>query len=228
MNLMRIGRPGQARPAVLLPEGTAVDASPVAADDDTVLVASGGLDTLARAVADRRLEPCRRTGLRAARPTDCAPPKIVCVGLNDADHARESGQTLPSEPSIFLKAPDTLVGPNDDVLIPRRSTKTDDEVELGVMIGRVVRYLADPSLADEHVAGCCVSRDVSEREFQLERGGQWDKGKSCETVNPSAMAGHARGGRRPAAAFPAHHPCRWRVTPGRLHQDTAFGVDDLV
>jgi len=94
--------------------------------------------------------------LRAARPTDCAPPKIVCVGLNDADHARESGQTLPWEPSILLKAPDTLAGPNDDVLIPRRSTKTDDEVELGVMIGRVVRYLADPSspTSTSPAAGC--------------------------------------------------------------------------
>jgi 2,4-diketo-3-deoxy-L-fuconate hydrolase len=119
MRLMRVGPPGQERPAVLLPDGTAVDASPVAADYDTVFFASGGLDDLARAVEDRRLEPLSADRIEGRLgPPIARPPKIVCVGLNYADHARESGQTLPSEPSIFLKAPYTLVGPNDDVLIP--------------------------------------------------------------------------------------------------------------
>jgi 2-keto-4-pentenoate hydratase/2-oxohepta-3-ene-1,7-dioic acid hydratase in catechol pathway len=229
MRLMRVGPPGQERPAVLLPDGTAVDASPVAADYDTVFFASGGLDDLARAVEDRRLEPLSADRIEGRLgPPIARPPKIVCVGLNYADHARESGQTLPSEPSIFLKAPYTLVGPNDDVLIPRRSTKTDYEVELGVVIGRVARYLADPSLADEHVAGYCVSNDVSEREFQLERGGQWDKGKSCETFNPLG----------PWLVTPEEVGDPWRLqltarVDGELRQDgctkdMAFGVDYLV
>ena len=110
--------------------------------------------------------------------------KIVCIGLNYADHAAETGATPPPEPILFLKAPDTVVGPADDVLIPRLSTKTDYEVELAVVIGTTARYLASPDEADGYIAGYAISNDVSEREFQLERGGQWDKGKNCETFNP--------------------------------------------
>jgi 2-keto-4-pentenoate hydratase/2-oxohepta-3-ene-1,7-dioic acid hydratase in catechol pathway len=216
MKLMRVGPPGHERPAVVLPDGTAVDASPVTADYDTVFFASGGLDDLARAVEDQRLEPLSANWIaRRLGPPTARPPKIVCVGLNYADHARESGQTLPSEPSIFLKAPYTLVGPNDDVLIPRRSTKTDYEVELGVVIGRVARYLADPSLADEHIAGYCVSNDVSEREFQLERGASGTRASPARRSTPRAIAGHARGGRRPR---------RLQLTArvdGELRQDAA-------
>jgi 2-keto-4-pentenoate hydratase/2-oxohepta-3-ene-1,7-dioic acid hydratase in catechol pathway len=112
------------------------------------------------------------------------PGKIVCVGLNYRDHARETGAQLPAEPVLFLKGTDTMIGPNDDVLVPRGSEKTDWEVELGVVIGRRARYLASPDEARQHVLGYAVSHDVSERAFQLERGGQWDKGKSCETFNP--------------------------------------------
>jgi 2-keto-4-pentenoate hydratase/2-oxohepta-3-ene-1,7-dioic acid hydratase in catechol pathway len=226
---MRVGPPGRERPAVLLPDGTAVDASPVAADYDTDFFAGGGLAALARAVEDRRLEPLPANRVHGRLgPPIARPPKIVCVGLNYADHARESGQALPSEPSIFLKAPYTLVGPEDDVLIPRGSTKTDYEVELGVVIGRAARYLDDPSLAEEHVAGYCVSNDVSEREFQLERGGQWDKGKSCETFNPLG----------PWLVTPEEvgDPRRLQLTTrvdGDLRQDgctkdMVFGVDYLV
>jgi 2-keto-4-pentenoate hydratase/2-oxohepta-3-ene-1,7-dioic acid hydratase in catechol pathway len=110
--------------------------------------------------------------------------KIVCVGLNYRDHARETGAAPPEEPILFLKSPDTVVGPEDDVLIPRNSRKTDWEVELAVVIGSEARYLAGPDDALAYVAGYAVSNDVSEREFQLERGGQWDKGKNCETFNP--------------------------------------------
>ncbi|MEO6125518.1 MAG: fumarylacetoacetate hydrolase family protein [Ilumatobacteraceae bacterium] len=112
------------------------------------------------------------------------PPKIVCIGLNDRHHAIETGAEIPAEPIIFMKAHNTIVGPDDRLLIPKRSTKTDWEVELGVIIGSTARYLADEAAAQRCIAGYVLSHDVSEREFQLERGGQWDKGKSCETFNP--------------------------------------------
>jgi 2-keto-4-pentenoate hydratase/2-oxohepta-3-ene-1,7-dioic acid hydratase in catechol pathway len=122
-------------------------------------------------------------------PTVFAPPlerigKIVCVGLNYVDHAEETGATLPAEPILFMKAPDTVVGPDDDVLIPRNSVKTDYEVELAIVIGATARYLGSPDDATACIAGYAISNDVSEREFQIERGGQWDKGKNSETFNP--------------------------------------------
>ena len=108
----------------------------------------------------------------------------MCIGLNYVDHAAETGATPPAEPVLFMKAPDTVVGPQDGVLIPRRSVKTDYEVELAVVLGATARYLESPQQARAYVAGFAVSNDVSEREFQTERGGQWDKGKNCETFNP--------------------------------------------
>ncbi|MGH3262502.1 MAG: fumarylacetoacetate hydrolase family protein, partial [Trebonia sp.] len=125
----------------------------------------------------------------AETPARYAPPladigKIVCIGLNYSDHAAETGAVPPPEPIIFMKAPDTVVGPDDDVLIPRRSAKTDYEVELAVVLGSTARYLGSPHEARSCVAGFAISNDVSEREFQIERGGQWDKGKNCETFNP--------------------------------------------
>jgi 2-keto-4-pentenoate hydratase/2-oxohepta-3-ene-1,7-dioic acid hydratase in catechol pathway len=110
--------------------------------------------------------------------------KIVCIGLNYRDHATETGAPIPDEPIVFLKTADTVVGPDDQVLIPRRSTKTDWEVELAVVIGARASYLSGPADAPGCIAGYAISHDVSEREFQLERGGQWDKGKNCETFNP--------------------------------------------
>jgi 2-keto-4-pentenoate hydratase/2-oxohepta-3-ene-1,7-dioic acid hydratase in catechol pathway len=110
--------------------------------------------------------------------------KIVCIGLNYLAHAAETGVPPPAEPVVFMKAPDTVVGPQDDVLIPRKSAKTDYEVELAVVLGATARYLASPDEAQACVAGFAISNDVSEREFQIERGGQWDKGKNCETFNP--------------------------------------------
>jgi 2-keto-4-pentenoate hydratase/2-oxohepta-3-ene-1,7-dioic acid hydratase in catechol pathway len=183
MRLVRIGPRGRERPAVLLPDGTAADATTVTAEYDPAFFARGGPGELARALEAGRLEPFDPAGQRIGPPI-ARPPKIVCIGLNDADHARESGQPIPDEPTIFLKAPYTVVGPDDGVLIPPGSKKTDYEVELGVVIGRQARYLAEPGQAGDHIAGYCISNDVSEREFQLERGGQWDKGKSCETFNP--------------------------------------------
>jgi 2-keto-4-pentenoate hydratase/2-oxohepta-3-ene-1,7-dioic acid hydratase in catechol pathway len=112
------------------------------------------------------------------------PGKIVCVGLNYRDHAAETGAAIPAEPILFLKTPDTVVGPDDRVLVPRASTKTDYEVELAVVIGQTARYLDSVAAARACIAGFAISHDVSEREFQTERGGQWDKGKNCETFNP--------------------------------------------
>ena len=110
--------------------------------------------------------------------------KIVCIGLNYVDHIWETRAETPVEPVLFLKTPDTIVGPDDTVLIPRGSQKTDWEVELAVIMGTEARYLSSPDVAMSTVAGFAISNDVSEREFQLERGGQWDKGKNCETFNP--------------------------------------------
>ncbi|MEP7089772.1 MAG: fumarylacetoacetate hydrolase family protein [Nocardioidaceae bacterium] len=110
--------------------------------------------------------------------------KVVCIGLNYRDHAEETGAQPPAEPVMFLKTPDTIVGPDDEVLVPRRSVKTDYEVELAVVIGAEARYLADEAAAAALIGGYALSNDVSEREFQTERGGQWDKGKNCETFNP--------------------------------------------
>jgi 2-keto-4-pentenoate hydratase/2-oxohepta-3-ene-1,7-dioic acid hydratase in catechol pathway len=123
------------------------------------------------------------TSLRIGAPV-AAPQKIVCVGQNYIRHVQESGAEVPTEPVLFMKSPGTLVGPNDTVLIPRKSHKTDWEIELAVVVGRRARYIESPEDALAHVAGYAISNDVSEREFQLERGGQWDKGKNCETFNP--------------------------------------------
>jgi 2-keto-4-pentenoate hydratase/2-oxohepta-3-ene-1,7-dioic acid hydratase in catechol pathway len=182
MRLARVGPVGRERPVVLDADGSHWDASVVTSDIDGPFLASDGPERLQEALAAGRLpaiEEPFRYGAAVARPG-----KIVCIGLNYRDHAAEIGAELPTEPVVFLKAPNTIVGPTDPVRIPRRSTKTDYEVELGVVIGRTARYLDSPDDAALVIAGYAVSNDVSEREFQLERGGLWDKGKSCETFNP--------------------------------------------
>jgi 2-keto-4-pentenoate hydratase/2-oxohepta-3-ene-1,7-dioic acid hydratase in catechol pathway len=182
MRLVRVGAPGDEVPGVLLEDGSVLDASPVATDFDRGFFASDGLQRLRSAVAGAnltRLDANGRLGAPIGRPG-----KVVCIGLNYRDHAEETGAKLPTEPVLFMKGPDTVVGPTDTVLVPRRSTKTDWEVELGVVIGETARYLDSPADSAKHIGGYVLSHDVSEREFQLERGGQWDKGKSCETFNP--------------------------------------------
>jgi 2-keto-4-pentenoate hydratase/2-oxohepta-3-ene-1,7-dioic acid hydratase in catechol pathway len=183
MRLLRVGPAGAERPAVLV-DGIARDASGHVTDYDGAFFGGGGIDRL-RSIVDSSADslPEVDAGTRIGSPVR-RPGKIVCIGLNYADHAAESGAPLPAEPVVFMKDPATVVGPNDDVRIPRTSTKTDWEVELGVVIGATARYLDRVEDAAAVIAGFCVSHDVSERHFQLERGGQWDKGKSCETFNP--------------------------------------------
>ncbi|MET4157014.1 fumarylacetoacetate hydrolase family protein [Agromyces sp. PvR057] len=178
--LARLGDAGREVPVVRIGART-LDARSVTTDFDGAFFAADGIARVAAALDT--LPVIDATGLRVGAPI-AAPGKVVCIGLNYRDHAEETGAALPAEPVIFMKDPSTVVGPFDDVLIPRNSTKTDWEVELGVVIGTTARYLASPDEALSHVAGYAVSHDVSEREFQLERGGQWDKGKSCETFNP--------------------------------------------
>jgi 2-keto-4-pentenoate hydratase/2-oxohepta-3-ene-1,7-dioic acid hydratase in catechol pathway len=154
------------------------------ADIGPAFLAGGGGARVARALAAGDLAPVDGAdALRVGAPL-ANPGKIVCIGLNYRDHAEETGAALPAEPVVFMKDPSTVIGPFDEVLVPRGSAKTDWEVELGVVIGSTARYLDSPAAARARVAGYVVSHDVSERAFQLERGGQWDKGKSCETFNP--------------------------------------------
>lgn len=183
MKLARFGDVGSEIPAVVLDDAGALDARSVTDDYDPVFFAGDGLARLDRAVSEGGLPPLRTDGLRVGAPMS-RPGKVVCIGLNYRNHAIESGMEIPAEPVVFMKAPNTVVGPNDDIQIPRRSQKTDWEVELAVVIGATVSYLDSPADALACVAGYAVSNDVSEREFQLERGGQWDKGKSCATFNP--------------------------------------------
>ncbi|MEP6798325.1 MAG: fumarylacetoacetate hydrolase family protein [Lapillicoccus sp.] len=180
MKLARIGAVGQERPAVQDADGVWRDLTQVVDDIDGGLLA-GGLAAVRSALAAGDLPP--------VEPTRFGPPvtgvgKIVCIGLNYSDHAAETGAQPPAEPIVFMKGADTIIGPDDEVLVPRGSTKTDWEVELAVVIGTEARYLSDPSESAAHIAGYAVSNDVSEREFQIERGGQWDKGKNCETFYP--------------------------------------------
>ncbi len=186
MRLVRVGPVGSEKAGVLVDDSTVVDVSDVVGDFDEAFFGSGRLSALpalvAQRVADGRTEPLgdRRLGAPFARPH-----QILCIGLNYSDHAAETNQAVPTEPILFTKSPNTLVGPNDDLLIPRGSVKTDWEVELGIVIGRHCSYLADEAEAEASIAGYVLVNDVSEREWQLERGGQWSKGKSSPTFNPA-------------------------------------------
>ena len=185
MKLLRVGPAGSERPALLDRNGTLRDLSGLVPDIDGELLADASALTRVREAAQTPdvLPPLDANGLRVGPPLGRI-GKIVCIGLNYHDHAAETGAAIPDEPILFFKAPDTVVGPEDTVLVPRRSRKTDWEVELAVVIGRTARYLDTAEEGLAHVAGYATSHDVSEREFQIERGGTWDKGKNCETFNP--------------------------------------------
>ncbi len=186
MYLMRIGQPGSEKPIVRLDDETYVDVSDLATDFDEAFFGSGGIERIKPVVQQRADagQVARFAGERIGAPF-ARPHQILCIGLNYSDHAAETGQTVPDEPILFTKSPNTLIGPNDDVRIPRGSTKTDWEVELGIVIGKRASYLDSPEEAREAIAGFVVVNDVSERAFQMERSGQWSKGKSAETFNPA-------------------------------------------
>jgi 2-keto-4-pentenoate hydratase/2-oxohepta-3-ene-1,7-dioic acid hydratase in catechol pathway len=183
VKLLRVGAPGEERPAVRTDDGRLLDLSSVASDIDGAFLASDGVDRVRAAIAQGALPELDAEGLRIGAPV-ARPGKVICVGLNYRDHASETGAAIPARPVVFMKDPGTVVGPYDEVLIPRGSVKTDWEVELAVVIGRRARYLDGPEAARAVIAGYAVSHDVSEREFQLEYSPQWDLGKSCETFNP--------------------------------------------
>ena len=184
MRLVRLGPIGAERPHVLVDDEHALDVGDHFADFDPAFFARGGLDALRPVVAAAAGKVVPLEGMRVGSPV-ARPGNIVCIGLNYADHAAEAGAALPTEPIFFLKSANALSGPYDDVRIPRGSRKTDWEVELGVVVGRTCRYLDSAEDAIAAVAGYMVCHDVSEREFQLERGTQWTKGKSFETFNPA-------------------------------------------
>jgi 2-keto-4-pentenoate hydratase/2-oxohepta-3-ene-1,7-dioic acid hydratase in catechol pathway len=183
MRLIRFGDSGREEPGVLLPDGRRVDASGEFHDYDEGFFASGGLEGMAEWVADgcpggALIDPAARLGPPVNRPS-----KIVCVGKNYLDHAKEMGGEIPAEPVLFMKASSAWSGPHDDVIIPRGGTKTDYEVELALVIGRTASCI-DELEAMDHVAGYSVFCDYSERAFQLETGGQWTKGKSADSFAP--------------------------------------------
>jgi 2,4-didehydro-3-deoxy-L-rhamnonate hydrolase len=186
VKLMRLGPVGAERPVVRVDQTSYVDVSDAVTDYDEAFFGSSGLQRVRMLVAERTAigRVHTFTGERIGAPI-ARPHQILCIGLNYSDHAAETGQAVPDEPILFTKSPNTIVGPYDDVRIPRTSTKTDWEVELGIVIGRRTSYLDSVDEAKEAIAGFVLVNDVSERAFQTERSGQWSKGKSAETFNPA-------------------------------------------
>lgn len=182
MRIMRLGNFQTERPAVQISETEAVFVDSVIKDWDRESLAAGGFEAVA-ATDLTSLPKVKISDFRIGSPV-ARPTKLICIGLNYAKHAAESNAEPPTEPVVFMKAPDSLVGPNDDIRIPKDSTKTDYEVELAIVIGKRALYLDSVEQAREHVLGFSLSQDVSEREWQIERGGQWVKGKSFPTFNP--------------------------------------------
>jgi len=184
VELLRLGAVGEERPYVRAADGTVYDLTSVTADIDGAFLASDGIARARAALEAGSLPAADVGGLRIGAPI-AKPSAVVCIGQNYAAHAAESGAEPPKEPIVFFKHPNTVVGPYDEVLVPRGSARTDWEVELAVVIGKTARYLSSDEDALACVAGYAVSNDVSERAFQLEvSGGQWSKGKCCETFNP--------------------------------------------
>jgi 2-keto-4-pentenoate hydratase/2-oxohepta-3-ene-1,7-dioic acid hydratase in catechol pathway len=207
---MRVGAIGAERPIVLDDQDRAFGLSGITGDNgdiDGAFLAADGIAKVRAALAAGDLPAEEIAGERIGAPI-ARPPAVVCVGMNYAAHAAESGAEPPKVPVLFYKHPNTVVGPNDDVLLPRGAAKVDWEVELGVVIAKRARYLSSPEEALDYVAGYVVSNDVSERALQLETsGGQWSKGKSCETFNPLGP---------------------WLVTPDEVADPQALGLRSWV
>ena len=179
MKLIRFGEAGKEKPGVVIND-TCYDVSDWVEDYDEKFFESGGLGILEKVISSNKLPvvKVKRYGCPVKKPS-----KIVCIGLNYSDYAKETGAAIPAEPVIFMKSTTALIGPNDDVIIPKNSQKTDWEVELAVVIGKKAQYVEESDAMD-YVAGYSLHNDISEREFQLERGGTWDKGKGCDTFAP--------------------------------------------
>lgn len=180
MKLIRAGAPGQEKPAIIINEKW-YDVSSLVKDYDEDFFANDGISQLRKAVSENKLpeiDKNTRLGCPVRKPS-----KVICIGLNYAKHAKETNAAVPKEPILFFKATTSVSGPDDDIMIPKDSVKTDWEVELAVVIGKRASYVEEGEAMD-HVAGYCLHNDVSERAFQLERGGQWVKGKSCDTFAP--------------------------------------------
>jgi 2-keto-4-pentenoate hydratase/2-oxohepta-3-ene-1,7-dioic acid hydratase in catechol pathway len=177
MKLARIGDVGQEKPAIY-ENGEYYDVSSIFSDFNESFFEKGGLAAISKLKANDFPKISGRVGSCVARPS-----KIVCVGLNYADHAKETGAAIPTEPILFFKSTTALSGPNDDIILPKNSTKTDWEVELAIVIGKKASYVSESDSYD-YVAGYCLHNDLSEREYQLERGGNWSKGKGCDTFAP--------------------------------------------
>ncbi len=180
MKLVRYGRPGKEKPGLIDPAGKLRDLSAVVQDIDPDQLSDAALARLRKLNVDRL--PLVRGSPRLGCPV-AAVGKFIAIGLNYSDHAAETGAAIPKEPIVFMKATSCIQGANDPVMLPRGSVKSDWEVELGVVIGKRARYVSQRAALD-HVAGYCTINDVSEREFQMERGPQWDKGKGCDTFGP--------------------------------------------
>jgi 2-keto-4-pentenoate hydratase/2-oxohepta-3-ene-1,7-dioic acid hydratase in catechol pathway len=227
MKLIRFGDRGKEKPGLVLKDGTRVDVSAAVPDYNEEFFATDGLERLRLWVEKNvgalpRVESSERLGASVCRPS-----KIVCIGLNYRDHAAETGQEVPKEPVIFFKASSSLAGPNDNVMIPKGSTKLDWEVELAFVIGKEARYVARQNALD-HVAGYVLHNDYSERAFQLERGGQWVKGKSADTFAPLGPFLATRD----EIPDPGHLDL-WLKVNGQMRQKSnteqmVFGVADLV
>ena len=225
MKLARLGKIGSEKPAIVISDTQAVFVDDVIEDFNRETLSNGAIEKLKKLdltdrpkvnIADYRL------GSPVARPT-----KAICVGLNYAKHAKEAGAEPPQEPVIFMKAPDTVVGGFDDIVIPPNSVKTDYEVELCVVIGKDALYLESPAKAKEHILGYTISQDISERHWQIERSGQWMKGKSFPSFNPIGPWIVT------ADDFNPHDVRLWTTVDGEKRQDSRtsdliFGIDHCI
>ena len=224
MKIARIGVLGSEKP-VVVDGDQAIDVSSLVSDWNRTELENGGYEKVAKA----DLSKLRRTalaGVRYGSPV-ARPTKVICVGLNYIAHIAETGADTPKEPVIFMKAPDSVIGPNDDIVIPPNSTATDYEVELAIVIGKRALYLDSPKDSASHILGYTISQDVSERHWQIERSGQWVKGKSFPTFNPIGPYIVTSDSINP------HNLRLWCEVDGVMKQDSntndlLFGIDHIV
>ena len=217
MKLIRFGKEGHEKPGIHL-DGKNYDLSVFVKDYDENFFEQNGLEKLASIVNEEKL-PLVEDGQRIGSPI-ARPSKILCIGLNYAKHAKETGAAIPTEPILFMKSTSSLTGPFDNIIIPKNSEKTDWEVELGVVIGKKASYVSEEEAMD-YVAGYVLHNDVSERAFQLERGGTWDKGKGCDSFAPLGPWLVTKD------EIPNPHKLRlWLSLNGKMMQDS--NTDDLI